>query len=691
MLGSMQNKGRQMRAYRRVSGLYRVQPLTHSLSAGLSSALVFVTSLTLYLLTLTHAHTFDALSYALAVDTKPWQELFHPHHLGYGPLGAGVLRVTQAMGWSGSAVLPMQVVNALAGATGVALFFGLIRVVTRRADLALVGALLLGGSYASWSYAVEVEVYTIATVFLIGCLWLIIRLLRAPGVGVCVALGVVQGLAVLFHQTNMLLCVPVGVALLLAEQRVRARLRLAFAYGIPLLVVVGGAYLLVGFGVSAFESWGEFVAWMTAYARTGWWGNAPSRATLGELAQGVTSALAHPAGGLLLLLLIGLVMLYLRHLMLRYRRLALCLAAWLITYGAFFAWWEPDNAEFWIASMPPAALLLVLALGASGPRWHAGVVLVLALGAVMVLGNYVAVVQRGSGAYTPQLARAQGLAAASLPGDLLVVPDGLQELSLHYYEGRTNAVSLGQFLAAHDGNMDVACERLQERIERALGRGVAVYIGNEVLQPELIDPRYGDPLVERFGLTGEEVRTCFAPYLSDLEPVETGPGLPVYYRLPSAREKLASGGWRFDDSRWGWQAGNARDERFEFYDTDDVWSFVPLADPYIESPFVAIDTDDYWALQVRVGKWVSNREAQVFFMDARGLITEERSLRWELANHADLKTYHLDLRDHPAWEGTVYGLRIDPSTGPDDDPDERVYVAWVRLLSYADDPPDPND
>jgi hypothetical protein len=42
----------------------------------------------LYLLTLTDVHTYDALSYILDVDRKPWPELFHPHHLAYGPFGA---------------------------------------------------------------------------------------------------------------------------------------------------------------------------------------------------------------------------------------------------------------------------------------------------------------------------------------------------------------------------------------------------------------------------------------------------------------------------------------------------------------------------------------------------------------------------------------------------------------------------
>ena len=106
---------------------------------------LFAGTLLLYLATLTQVHTFDALSYVTSVERKPWTEVFHPHHLAYGPLGALVLALGQALGYSGGAAFLMQLVNALAGALGVALFFSLTRRATGRGDLALVAALLLGG------------------------------------------------------------------------------------------------------------------------------------------------------------------------------------------------------------------------------------------------------------------------------------------------------------------------------------------------------------------------------------------------------------------------------------------------------------------------------------------------------------------------------------------------------------------
>src|SRR5262245_56496045 len=176
---------------------------------------LFFLILAIYLTTLTQVHTFDALSYVTSVERKPWTEVFHPHHLAYGPLGLLALHAGRAVGYTGGAALPMQVVNALAGALGVALFYSIVRRVTRRSDLALTCALLLGGGYAYWYYAVEIEVYTVATLFLIICLEILTRPRWWRSHRGLLLLGFAQAGAVLFHQTNVLLCAPIAVMLAL--------------------------------------------------------------------------------------------------------------------------------------------------------------------------------------------------------------------------------------------------------------------------------------------------------------------------------------------------------------------------------------------------------------------------------------------------------------------------------------------
>src|SRR5262245_53298654 len=260
---------------------------------------LFLLTLAIYLATLTSVHTFDALSYVTSVERKPWTEVFHPHHLAYGPLGVAALHLGQILGYTGGAALPMQVLNAFAGSLGVALFWRLVRRVTGRGDVALAATLLLGGAYAYWYYAVEIEVYTVAAVFLIVCL----DLLAQPGIWTTrrvLALAGAQAGAILFHQTNVLLCAPIAICALAdlrglapltpgpsptpgrGESSLRsatsqsgemslAWLRRWGLYALALALAVVVPYVIVGVGISGFKSWVAFDNWLTEYARTGWW------------------------------------------------------------------------------------------------------------------------------------------------------------------------------------------------------------------------------------------------------------------------------------------------------------------------------------------------------------------------------------------------------------------------------------
>lgn len=641
--------------------------------------LIFLATLFCYLSALTQVHTFDALSYVLDVDRKPWQELFHPHHLAYGPLGALVRQMAPALGQGGSALVPLQITNALAGALGVALFFVMVRRVTQRFDLALCGSLLLGASYAYWYYAVEVEVYTIATLFLVLCLWLIVALLRQPTARTCAALGLVQAIAVLFHQTNILLCIPVGVAFLgIARSRCRPTeertghtrmvglLSCSLAYGLPLGIIAVGSYLWVGFGISGFHSWEQFMRWTTAYAHTGWWGRDVNGEKWADLGKGLTETLAQPGGAFLGLLLAGLVVLYLRRLVWTHGHLTVVLITWLVTYGAFFFWWEPDNIEFWIASLPPAIFLLVLALDTSGTRWSPGVWLTLAVGVTMLGVNYDSIIRRGLASYDLQRRVASALAQQSQPGDLLLVSDGMQELYLPYYEGRNNVFSLNQALFISAGNWPIACVQAYERIDTALRAGSAVFIDDTVLYPR---ERSTESIVlERFQLTPEQVTQCFARYIPDLAQLEIAAGLALYHRLPSAQELAQGPGWNFAHTNWGWQASNINNERF-----GAAWDIVPGVDPGLTSPPLQIDTSRYAAIEVRMAATTDRRDAQLFFLDRDGQLDEARSIRWTLDPGSEMQTYRLDLHGHPGWSGIVTGLRLDP-VGIGDG-------GWVRIES----------
>ncbi|MGQ9892210.1 MAG: glycosyltransferase family 39 protein [Roseiflexus sp.] len=648
----------------------------------LIAAALFVGALLLYLSTLTRVHTFDALSYVTSVERKPWTELFHPHHLAYGPLGALMLTLGRALGYDGGAALPMQLVNVFAGALGVALFYATTRAATGRTDAALPAALLLGGSYAFWYYAVEIEVYTVATLFLIICLALIIQP-HPLTVRRCLALGMAQGSAVLFHQTNVLFCIPVAVTALAdlrATKDGRAFIGRWATYAVALTLVTVLPYLYVMLIVSHFRAIDAMLAWLTEYARTGWWGRPLTTDTVVSLATGLSDTLAQPGGGWFSLAL-GVTAAWAGGQRFRQRISSAdqpgtpppaipwaALIAWLATYGAFFAWWEPDNIEFWIAGLPPACLLFAQALK-QARRWSAPIQVSLAIVGIMVWVNYGSITQRGNPTTDLQRLIARELAAHSTSSDLLIVPDGLQELYLPYYEQRENFISLNQALFDSAGSWEAACSVLRNRIATAQYAGAAIIIADEALHPP---PR----VLERHRITRRQVEECFAPYRKTLIRLDFADPIPGYWRLPTATELALTTGWTFERDTLGWQAFNVTGES-----VDGGWNMTPGIDPALLSPLLHLDARQVIAIEIRLANGTRNRDAQLFYAGPDGVLSEERSVRWELNTTGDATTYTIDLRSAPGWDGIITRLRIDPVGIGDGG---SIRIEWVRLHLETD-------
>lgn len=660
----------------RVMGRRSLLPLT---------AILLATAL--YLLTLTNVHTFDALSYILDVDRKPWPELFHPHHLAYGPLGAVIRGLAMRLGWAGSAERLLQVTNALAGGLGVGLFAALLGRVTGRLAPAALGALLLGVSYAYWYYAVEVEVYTIAALFLIAGLALMLALARRPTVALAAAMGLVQGGAVLFHQTNVLLSVPALVALGVGlsgrdeaaplPRRGRQALALLGAYAAPLALIVAGAYLGVGLGLSGLGSWADLARWATGYTTTGYWGGAVDGAKLALLGKGLAMSLAQPGGAVIGLGLLAVLLLNVRRLSGAPRGTVALALSWLAVYGAFFLWWEPDNIEFWIASLPPFYLLVILAAcppttGQARAWARLWPLLLLGLGLAMLGLNVVTISRHGDAGRDLQRVTAAALAEHSTAGDLLIVPDGVLELYLPFYVGRPQVISLNQAMTA-TGDWGAACQWLHARIDEALGSGYGVLIAAEAMRPVPAPPGEPPTPVERLGLDATTVAACYAPLEPALEPLPLAAGLPGYYHIPAAQALADGPGWDFTRGQWGWRAINAAPVQSALAG----WALRPEIDPALISPPLSLTTGRYRAVELRLASDTAVRDAQLFFLDASGQTDERRSLRWTLAPGPEAHTYRLDLADAPGWTGVVTGLRLDPVGVGDGG---TVVVEWLRLL-----------
>jgi hypothetical protein len=624
---------------------------------------VFVGVFILYTLTLTGVHTFDAYSYAAAVQTKPWRETFHPHHLLYGPLGAAAYQFSQIIGYRGTALLPLQLINVHAGAFGVTLWVVLLRWRTGRTDLALLGGGLLATAYAWWYYAVEVEVYTLAALFLIAGSALLLLLLDNPlwrrG---WIWLGLAHSGAILFHQTNVLWTVPLLLGWSLARwpgaTPWTTRLRLLGGYILTSLLVVGGGYAVVMFGLSGFRSWPQVRAWLFEYAETGFWGGPLSGDTVRRLGEGWRLTLTGAGGGLMLLAFLAIVGLAAPQLRRRWWRETALAVTWIAVYTLFFGWWEADNIEFWIAVLPPLILLVVLALSCyAGWRRSAALALTWAVVGVLLVQNGRDIMRRGDRASDVDRQVVTMLAAVGAPEDLYLVPNGLQELYLRHEFDRPNVLALSLGV----GDWDAGCALMQAAIVNTTAAGYAVWMDDAVLNPPAA-------LLERYRLDGAAVRTCFAPFTT---PTQRTIGATTYNVLNPTPQGEPD--WRWRDWTLGWKANFITATRWE-----NGWSFIPGADPHLLSPPLRLNTAEWSSIKITMATSLPDQHGQLYWIAPGGAAAEARSLIWDVIPDGAMHTYVLSLRDQPAWSGTLGLLRIDPVIAGDGR--GRVTLERVRLL-----------
>lgn len=586
-----------------------------------------------YFMTLTSVHTFDALSYIFDVSRKPWQESFHPHHLAYGPVG--VFATWLADG--GDAAIVMQRINASAGAAGVALLVMIVGRRWQRLDLSLIAAIALGGSYAFWYYAVEVEVYTLATFFLLWMIWLIDTPTPPHFLRAC-ALGCAWCGAILFHQTNVLMLVPLLVVAGTDIWRQPTLWRYWVIVTCVAGILVGAAYAFVTLGVSGFRDVARIHAWLFHYAETGWWGG---RGTLADLAQGISETLTIIHGGWLLVVGGVLVAPQLRSM--QWQRWQGWLIAWGLCYGAFFFWWEPDNIEFWIA-VTPVWILLWMTVWATLPPWHWRICMTLGLVIGMAYTNAVAIQQRGDARYDLQRDIARAIAAQSQPADLLLIPDGLQELYLPYYEQRTQFLSVNGLMTQY-GNWAQACDAIHIAITRTQRAGAAVLIADDFLTPS-------HTMQQRFALPRNSVRTCLATDIPLMQLLPLTTPIPRHYRIPRPAEQLQHGTWKqLRAAPYGWDVLNATGVQ------GDSWRITVADDPAIISPILDVALPRYIGIRMQADG-TKDGHAQLFVTDQINQFSETHALRWEL--QPGMNEYVIDLQQLANPPTRLIQLRLDP-------------------------------
>lgn len=375
----------------------------------------------LYFVLRSAGQTPDGLSYAVAV--RDGVDLYHPHHLLYGPVTRFLFQLTGAR----DAILAGVLHNL---AWLVALAWGAWRLAGRLGwshGAALLAAVTLLSSRGVLFYSTHVETYLPA----LACLTLLTAHWFAPRRSDLEAAAWLA-LAVLYHQTNVLVIVP----LLVTSSRWRRDfLRVVLPAGLCIL-----ALYILAWRWSPTEA--GFVPWVLTYVQADVpaWGALSHFSPTGLAAMGLnqlrmilpvpeTSAVAG-AG----VLLIGVVLLAGYHLrrseQRRERRFAL---VYLGVYLLFFLWWIPSDPDFFLATLLPLWWLGLRLVGDLAPRWRGRWWILPVL--MLLTGNLWFTARPMNADPGPLHARAQVLHHGLAPDVALVVGYGLEQ-ELRYYTDR---------------------------------------------------------------------------------------------------------------------------------------------------------------------------------------------------------------------------------------------------------------
>lgn len=637
----------------------------------------------LYFRTRTVIHTFDAVSYMWNVEVKPPDELFHPHHLLYAPLGQLAYRLAQRLGYSGHADVPIQAANALAGALGI-LFLWRFGVRWAKRPWASLGvAAAVGLCYAYWLYASEVEVYTLAAAFLTLSMWILAILDEQPRPARAAALGVAHAGAIMFHQTNVLFAVPVMLFLLLRPNLRRPGILAAYigagilAVGIPYGLVITG---------SGLNSPDAIYRWLTDYAQTGRWGGYLSLEHLPALQSGLASSIAGDiwlVGVFYGLAAVGLVLAVWRSLRGSHQAGWLAFGgAWLVLYVAFFWWWEPFNIEFWIALLPLWGFWMMAgwpAVSSNTTRERstkkqallslkaAYTIAPMALAIVLFRANMAPVKAAGDPNNDYYYLVTVALQFEIAPNDVVVTRGNILDVYIPFYARHPGYLSLREVEYNTGGDRARLLADLTSRLDEALALGRTVWIDQMVLD----ETRSGDR--NPFGLLAEEIDALKARY--PLQPGVMLNGANVFYSTPHNQEPDATS-WSFDGTLSGWRAWAVTSPRFE----QGAWCFTGGDDPQLESPPIEIDAGQWAAIEMELTLEADRSYVQVLWRTKDNDYSLERSIQVETARGQH--TYRVQLAGAPGWDGTIIQLRIDPVPGISDTEGHLITACLraVRLL-----------
>jgi hypothetical protein len=374
-------------------------PLNISWNISRTQALLAAGSGLLLFLLRTQAFTGDGIEYSLGIASG--ENMWHPHHLLFIPINHWLYQLIAIFGLDPDPFWVAQFHNAVFGGLSVGAFYRIQRNIWEKDHLKWLFVAAFLFSYGFWTFSTQIEVYVPGLCFLL--------LLLAGGSQPMRVFYL--GMAVLYHQVNVLFVVPLLAAALISGGRkaMFVELRTAAVAGVLVFLLY-----LVGMAQAGLAlNMGEFFSFTLSYELAGnpGWGTVTNmdweglRALFLSQAQGLLvpwtpklAWLVWPlAAGTVAMLGLWIVRPGLRRSIgasdpARPLRAAWTIWFWLLSYLLFFWWWLPSEREFAVLVVPAIILLASILLsgtqaGGSFSPWVGRLLLIPVLGMFLLNGR----------------------------------------------------------------------------------------------------------------------------------------------------------------------------------------------------------------------------------------------------------------------------------------------------------------
>lgn len=325
--------------------------------------------------------TGDSLVYAFFAKTG--QEIFHPHHLLYTPAVRLFFLALSSICDSCDAIFAGQIHNILWAIVTILSFFLVLRQLWSFTFISLLSAIFLLVTRGFWELSTQTTTYIPVT----GCLALLVAVLlvrRQANLtfSKVIIISLLLALSILYHQANVLFCVPLAYYLIATEGRRGWQIGLAV---ISLAgIIVMATYVLVFLSINGNWSISEFLRFCLGYiseicwsghcrASPNHWGTfenfgvAGIRSLFDSLLWNFVNSperfsyVALPTFALSIAILgVWNLRQIVKHAI--HEKIRAFLLIWLLTYLLFFFWWLPTYQHPLVITLFPILLLAFLAL-----------------------------------------------------------------------------------------------------------------------------------------------------------------------------------------------------------------------------------------------------------------------------------------------------------------------------------------